>query len=124
MFLWQRALVCDLPVVCVVVDVLSFCMALVFELYLHRSQYIHCLGIPMLAAKRLILSSLWFVPPIPARVPGSPHPQVMTQNFEGKRKRIMGKRSIVAYKRPNFKKAIVTFSSPQWTPKKTSSASS
>ncbi|CAN0480399.1 unnamed protein product, partial [Hapterophycus canaliculatus] len=33
----------------------------------------------------------------------------MTQNYEGKRKRIMGKRSIVPYKRPNFKKAIVTF---------------
>lgn len=44
--------------------------------------------------------------------------QVMTQNFEGKRKRIMGKRSIVPYKRPNFKKAIVTFTSPQWTPNK------
>lgn len=42
--------------------------------------------------------------------------QVMTQNFEGKRKRIMGKRSNAPYKRPNFKKAIVTFSSPQWTP--------
>lgn len=44
--------------------------------------------------------------------------QVMTQNFEGKRKRIMGKRSIVPYKRPNFKKAIVTFASPQGTPSK------
>lgn len=41
----------------------------------------------------------------------------MTQNYEGKRKRILGKRSVVAYKRPNFKKAIVTFENPQWLPK-------
>ena len=43
--------------------------------------------------------------------------KVMTQNYEGKRKRILGKRSVVAYKRPNFKKAIVTFENPQWLPK-------
>lgn len=49
--------------------------------------------------------------------------QVMTQNFEGKRKRILGKRSIMRYKRPNFKKAIVTFETPQWSPKATSRAS-
>lgn len=32
----------------------------------------------------------------------------MTQNFEGKRKRIMGKRKIINYKRASFKRAIVT----------------
>lgn len=49
--------------------------------------------------------------------------QVMTQNYEGKRKRILGKRSVVSYKRPNYKKAIVTFASPQWVAKSSSSAS-
>mmetsp|Transcript_6257 Transcript_6257/g.18962 ORF Transcript_6257/g.18962 Transcript_6257/m.18962 type:complete len:105 (+) Transcript_6257:133-447(+) len=35
--------------------------------------------------------------------------KVMTQNWLGKRKRLTGKRRIVGYARPDFKKAIVTF---------------
>lgn len=42
-----------------------------------------------------------------------PDRQVMTQNFEGKRKKILGKRSLVHYKRPNFKRAIVTLDVPR-----------
>lgn len=37
-----------------------------------------------------------------------PLAQVMTQNFEGKRKRLLGKRKIINYKRASFKRAIVT----------------
>ncbi|KAJ8602048.1 hypothetical protein CTAYLR_002760 [Chrysophaeum taylorii] len=35
--------------------------------------------------------------------------KIMTQNFLGRRKRLMGKRLVVGYARPDFKKAIVTF---------------
>ncbi|KAG5182612.1 ribosomal protein L23/L15e core domain-containing protein [Tribonema minus] len=42
------------------------------------------------------------------KVYGVPVKKVMTQNFLGKRKRIQGSRSIISYKRPDFKKAIVT----------------
>merc|ERR1719401_186417 len=38
-----------------------------------------------------------------------PVAQVRTQNYLGKRMRMMGKRNIVYGKRPDFKKAFVTF---------------
>lgn len=37
-----------------------------------------------------------------------PVKKVMTQNFDGKRKRLLGKRKIINYKRASFKRAIVT----------------
>ena len=37
--------------------------------------------------------------------------QVRTQNYLGKRMRIIGKRNIVYAKRPDYKKAFVTFDS-------------
>jgi large subunit ribosomal protein L23 len=37
-----------------------------------------------------------------------PVKRVMTQNYMGKRKRILGARGVWAYKRPDFKRAIVT----------------
>jgi len=40
---------------------------------------------------------------------GLPVKKVMTQNMLGPRKRIIGKRKIFYYKRPDFKRAIVTF---------------
>eukprot|EP00752_Nemacystus_decipiens_P007638 g6827.t1 len=49
----------------------------------------------------------WEVKEYLTKIYNVPVKKVMTQNFEGKRKRIMGKRSIVPYKRPNFKKAIL-----------------
>ena len=33
----------------------------------------------------------------------------MTENFQGRNKRITGKRRMFAYSRPNYKRAIVTF---------------
>ena len=37
----------------------------------------------------------------------------MTENFDGKRKRISGKRRVFTYSRPNYKRAIVTFAPGQ-----------
>ena len=37
-----------------------------------------------------------------------PVKRVMTQNYMGKRKRLMGQRGVWSYKRPDFKRAIVT----------------
>jgi large subunit ribosomal protein L23 len=50
------------------------------------------------------------------KVYGVPVKKVMTQNFMGKRKRMYGTRTIVGYKRPDFKKAIVTLDLEQRSP--------
>jgi ribosomal protein L23 len=44
---------------------------------------------------------LWKIYQVPVK-------RVMTQNYLGKRKRIFGLRKIISYKRPDYKKAIVT----------------
>jgi large subunit ribosomal protein L23 len=43
------------------------------------------------------------------KIYGLPVAEVRTQNYLGKRMRIFGKRRVVYAKRPDFKKAIVTF---------------
>ncbi|KAL3802195.1 hypothetical protein HJC23_001739 [Cyclotella cryptica] len=43
------------------------------------------------------------------KIYGLPVREVRTQNYLGKRMRIIGKRQIVYAKRPDFKKAFVTF---------------
>eukprot|EP00612_Vaucheria_litorea_P007914 CAMPEP_0171480202 /NCGR_PEP_ID=MMETSP0946-20130122/5915_1 /TAXON_ID=109269 /ORGANISM="Vaucheria litorea, Strain CCMP2940" /LENGTH=62 /DNA_ID=CAMNT_0012011349 /DNA_START=129 /DNA_END=314 /DNA_ORIENTATION=+ len=44
---------------------------------------------------------LWKIYDVPVK-------RIMTQNYLGRRKRIYGIRKIVSYKKPDFKKAIVT----------------
>ncbi|CAM9430335.1 unnamed protein product [Heterosigma akashiwo] len=44
-----------------------------------------------------------------------PVSKVMTQNFLGKRKRLIGTRKMAQYKFPNWKKAIVSFDLTQET---------
>ncbi|CAM9515515.1 unnamed protein product [Sphacelaria rigidula] len=50
----------------------------------------------------------WEVREYLTKIYNVPVKKVMTQNFEGKRKRLMGKRKMINYKRASFKRAIVT----------------
>ncbi|CAM9929556.1 unnamed protein product [Discosporangium mesarthrocarpum] len=57
--------------------------------------------VPPKMTKWEVKEYLWKIYNVPVK-------KVTTQNFEGKRKRLQGKRRVYAYKRPDYKKAIVT----------------
>ncbi|CAM9599125.1 unnamed protein product, partial [Choristocarpus tenellus] len=57
--------------------------------------------VPPKMTKWEVKEHLWKIYNVPVK-------NVTTQNFDGKRKRIAGKRRVISYKRPDYKKAIVT----------------